>query len=142
MAGREGLGRLFNYVANASGVHIPLNKATGVTFFAYLDAGTQTITLKESIDGGSEQALTVITKVYKGPGIGGTWTKVTQAAADNFNLTTDAVNDCVAVYVSADQLSAGFNCVEATVGSGTVAAVIHDLLVQRDPANLATSVDV
>lgn len=138
----EGLGRLFNVVAAASGVHIPLNKATGVTFFAYLDAGTQTITLKESIDGASEQALEIITKVYKGPGIGGTWTKVTQAAADDFNLTTDATNDCVAVYVGADQLSAGFNCVEATVGSGICFAVIHDLLVQRAPENLATSVDV
>ena len=138
----EGLGRLFNYVAAASGIHIPLNKASGVTFFAFLDAGTQTITLKESIDGNSEQALTIVTKVYKGPGVGGTWTKVTQAAADNFNLTTDATNDCVALYVSASQLSAGFNCVEATVGSGTCAAVIHDLSVQRAPERLAPSVDV
>ncbi len=138
--GQQGLGRLFNVVYNASGVHIPLRNATGVTFFAYLDAGTQTITLKQSINGQSEAALSIITQIHKGPGIGGGWTKVTQAAADNFNLTTDATNDCVAVYVAADQLGDAYDCVEATVGSGTCVAVIHDLLTQRAPAALASSV--
>lgn len=136
----EGLGRLFNVVHEASGVHIPLTNATGVTFFNFLAAGTQSVTLKESIDGASEQNLVVIDKVYKGPGIGGTWTKVTQAAAATYDNSTDATNDCVAIYVAADQLSAGFDCVELTSATGTCVAVIHDLAVQRDPANLASSV--
>lgn len=136
----EGLGRIFNVVHEASGVHIPLSHAQGVTFFNFLAAGTQTVTLKESIDGASEQNLAVITKIYKGPGIGGTWTKVTQAAAATYDNSTDATNDCIAIYVGADQLSAGFNCVEMTSGTGTCVAVIHDLHVQRDPANLVSSV--
>jgi hypothetical protein len=137
----EGLGRLFNVVHEASGVHIPLTNAQGVTFFNFLAAGTQAVTLKESIDGASEANLAVITKIYKGPGIGGTWTKVTQAAAATYDNTTDATNDCIAIYVDASMLSDGFNCVELTSTTGTCVAVIHDLKVQRAPENLASSVD-
>jgi len=138
--GMEALGRLFNVVAAASGIHIPMKQASGVTFVSFLDAGTQTVTLKQSIDGASETALTIVDKIYKAPGVGGTWTKVTQAAADNFNLTTDATNDSFCLYVGADQLSDGYNCVEATAGSGILIAIIHDLVVQRDPTNLARNV--
>jgi hypothetical protein len=138
----EGLGRLFNYVAVANGVHIPLTNASGITFFCFEADGSQIVTLKESIDGASEQDLVVITKVYKGPGIGGTWTKVTQAAAATFDLADDATNDCVALYVSAQSLSDGFNCLELTNDAGTgVSAIIHDLHVQRAPERLASSVD-
>jgi len=136
----EALGRLFNFVHQASGVHIPLRDASGVTFFNFLDAGTQSVTLKESINGASEQNLAVIDRIYKAPGVGGLWTLVTQAAAATYNHSTDATNDCIAIHVGADQLSAGFNCVELTSTTGTCIAVIHDLVVQRDPAKLASSV--
>lgn len=136
----EGLGRIFNVVAAASGIHIPLRDAGGVTFVSFLDAGTQTVTLKQSVDGASEVALTVVDKIYKAPGVGGTWTKVTQAVADNFNLTTDATNDSFCLYVDETDLSDGYNCVEATAGSGILIAIIHDLKVRRDPANLARNV--
>ena len=124
--GQMGLGRLFNVVHEATGVHIPLKNASGVTFLNFLAAGTQTVTLKESIDGASEQNLAVIDTVYKGPGIGGGWTKVTQAAAATYDNSTDATNDCIAFYVGAEQLSAGFNCLEVTSGTGTCIAIIHD----------------
>jgi hypothetical protein len=139
---KEGLGRVFNVVAAATGVHIPLTNAQAVSFVCFLDAGTQSVTLKESIDGASEANLAVIDRLHKGPGVGGTWTLVTQAAAATFDLTTDATNDCFVFTVGAEQLSAGFNCVEVTQSSGTCVAIIHDLNVQRDPAKLATSVDV
>lgn len=139
--GMEGLGRLFNVVREANGVHIPLTNAAGVTFLCFEADGSQIVTLKESVDGQSEQDLAVIDKVYKGPGIGGTWTKVTQAAAATFDLADDTTNDCIALYVGADQLSAGFNCVELTNDGGSgVTAIIHDLSVQRAPENLASSV--
>lgn len=138
----EGLGRVFNVVAAASGVHIPLTNAQAVSFVCFLDAGTQSVTLKESNDGASEQNLAVIDRLHKGPGIGGTWTLVTQAAAATFDLTTDATNDSFVFTVGAEQLSDGFNCVEVTQSSGTCVAIIHDLKIQRDPALLATSVDV
>ncbi len=138
----EGLGRVFNVVAAATGVHIPLTDAKAISWVCFLDAGTQSITLKESIDGASEQNLAVIRRLYKGPGIGGTWTLVSQAAAATFDLTTDATNDAFVFTVGAEQLSAGFNCLEVTQSSGTCVAIIHDLKVMRDPAALPTSVDV
>lgn len=137
----KGLGRVFNVVAAASGVHIPLTYATAVSFVSYLDAGTQTVTLRESIDGASEQLLATIDEIDKCPGIGGTWTSVAVSpAASSYNLTTDATNDSFVFTVSGPQLSDGFNCVEATAGTGILIAVIHDLVVQRTPANLAKSV--
>lgn len=140
MSAMEGLGRVFNVVAAASGIHIPLKNCSGVTFVSFLDAGTQTVTLKQSVDGLSEVALTTVTKIYKAPGVGGTWTRVTQAAADNFNLTTDATNDSFCLYVSEDDLSDGYNCVEATAGSGILMAFLHDLKERRDPRNLPRNV--
>lgn len=137
----EGLGRVFNVVASASGVHIPLTNAQAVSWVCFLDAGTQSITLKESNSGASEQNLAVITRLYKGPGIGGTWTLVTQAAAATFDLTTDATNDCFVFTVGGEKLSSGFDCLEVTQSSGTCVAIIHDLKAQRDPALLVTSVD-
>jgi len=136
----EGLGRIFNVVHEASGVHIPLKGASGVTFFSFLAAGTQSVTLKESKAGASEQNLAVIDKIYKAPGIGGTWTKVTQTAAATYDHSTDATNDMIAIYVDATQLSDTFDSVEMTAATGTCVAVIHDLVVQRVPENLATNV--
>lgn len=136
----EGLGRIFNFVHQASGVHIKLKGYRGVTFFNFLDAGTQAVTLKESVQGASEQNLAVIDKIYKGPGVGGAWTKVTQTAAATYDNTTDATNDCIAIYVDANSLSDGFDCVELTSTTGTCIAVLHDLNTQRAPENLASPV--
>ena len=138
----EGLGRVFNVVPAASGVHIPLTNARAVSFVTYEDDGSTIITIKESIDGASEQNLAVIDRVHKGPGIGGTWTGVAQTAAATYDLADDTTNDAVVVTIGAEQLSAGFNCVEATVDGGICVAITHDLNVQRDPAALVTSVDV
>ena len=140
MSNMEGHGRLFNVVAAASGVGIKLKGATGVTFLTFLDAGTQTLTLTQTIAGASSINLAVITKIYKGPGVGGTWTKVTQAAANTFNLTTDAVNDSFTCFVGADMLADGYDTVVGTVGSGILIAIVHDLAIQRTPPNLAASV--
>jgi hypothetical protein len=136
----DGLGRIFNIIHEASGVHIPLKDAGAVTFVNFLAAGTQSVTLKESIAGASEQNLAKITRVYKGPGVGGTWTKVTQAAAATYDNSTDATNDCIVFTVEAASLTDGYNCVEVTSGTGTCIAIVHDLLDQRAPENLARSV--
>ncbi len=135
-----GLGRVFNVVANADGVPVKLDHAAAVTFVAYLDAGTQTISLSELNNGASEASLAVIDKLHKGPGVGGTWTEVTQSAAASFDLTTDATNDAIVVTVEASELSDGFNEVEANVDSGIVFAITHDLSMKRAPQNLPSSV--
>lgn len=137
----EGLGRVFNVVYEASGLNISLKDCSGVTFLNFLDAGTQTMTLQETLpDGTGDQNLAVIDTIYKIPKGGGTWSKVTQAAAATYDHSTDATNDVIAIYVGADQLSAGYQNVEMTAGTGTCVAILHDLAVQRKPENLASVV--
>ncbi|MDJ0460590.1 hypothetical protein [Streptomyces sp. H27-C3] len=135
----KGLGRVYNVVAAASGVHIPLTNATAVSFVTFLDAGTQIATIKESVDGASEQALDCNVYPHKAPGVGGTWTAMAEQD-DTLDLSTDAVNDCMVFTVGATQLSDGFNCVEVTVSGGICIAITHDLAQQRKPANLPRNV--
>ena len=138
----EGLGRIFNIVHEASGVHIYLRDGEAITYSVYEADGSQVVTLKESIAGASEQNLVVIDKIYRAPGIGGTWTKVTQTALATFD-NTDNASDQLVFTVHASQLSATFNCLELTTDEGSglgVVAIVHDLNVQRDPANLQSSV--
>jgi hypothetical protein len=136
----EALGRVLNVIPAASGVHIPLKGAAAVTFVTYEDDGSTVLTLKQSIDGQSEAPLATMTRYYKGPGIGGTWTLATQAAADTYDLADDTTNDATVVTISATELGDGYNCVEATVDGGICVAILHDLVVQRDAAKLARSV--
>lgn len=135
----KGLGRVFNAVPAASGVHIPLKHATAVSFITYEDDGTTIATIKESVDGASEQALDCDVYPHKAPGIGGTWTAMAEQD-DTLALGSDTTNDCMVFTVDASQLSDGFNCVEVTVDGGICIALLHDLVVQRKPANLASNV--
>ncbi len=134
-----GLGRVCNVVAAASGIHIPMKDASAITFVTFLDAGTQVATIKESIQGASEQALDCDVYPHKAPGVGGTWTAMAEQD-DTLSLATDATNDCMVFTVLATSLSAGFDCVEVTVDGGICVAFIHDLHIQRKPANLARNV--
>lgn len=137
-AAGPGLGRVFNVIHEATGVHIPLTRAEAVSFVTFVAAGNQVATIKESIGGASEQALDVINYPHKAPGVGGTWTAMAEQD-DTLDLGADATNDCMVFTVRGDQLSDGFNCVEVTVSTGTCIAIIHDLNVQRKPANLASN---
>jgi len=139
------LGKSFNVIPVATGLHISLKNASGVTFVCYEDAGTQSITFKESIAGASEQNLTTINDYYSSSGVGSTWSHDT--ADNDATLDDDYVLakkdttafDCAAIYIGADELSDGFDSVECTIdGAGLCIAIVH-LLVERDPVNLGTS---
>ena len=142
MGWMDGLGRVFNVVASASGVTIDLRKATAVTFVTYEDDGSTILTLTELDSTGteSEQALAVLDHGFKGPGVGGTWTAWTQTAASTYDLADDGTNDAVVVTVGADQLSDGYDSVQLTTDGGTVCAIVHDLTYQRGGASLPTSI--
>lgn len=140
MAQAYGLGRVFNVVASASGVHIPLRDAAAVSFVTFVSTGDNTATVKQSVDGNSETTLDVDVYPHKGPGIGGTWTAM--AEQDDTITNADATNDAMVFTVLAASLADGYNCVEVTMDAGTCVAIIHDLTVQRKPANLRTNVDV
>lgn len=135
----KGLGRVFNVIPAASGVHIPLTNATAVSFVTYEDDGSTIATIKESIDGASEAALDCDVYPHKAPGVGGTWTAMAEQD-DTLDLGDDTTNDAMVFTVSAEQLSDGFNCVEVTVDGGILIAIVHDLAQQRKPANLPRNV--
>jgi hypothetical protein len=140
----EGLGKDFNIIPVATGKHISLKNASGVTFVCYEDGGAQAITIKESIAGASEQALAVVKKLYASDGVGSVWTRETTDAngdisgGDGTLVKKDTTAfDCAAFYIGAEELSAGFDSVEVTIdGAGLCIAIVHGLKVQRAPQNL------
>ena len=146
----DGLGRVFNVIHAASGVDIPLTQGTAVTFVhAQGGTGTATLTLTQTDSTGveAEADLNVGTgndpanlgsRYYVGPDSGGTWTAKAATSANVFTLG-GATNDTGVVTVRAEQLSDGYDRVQATASAGTVVAIIHDLLVQRKPSNLRSS---
>lgn len=143
MSNIEGLGRLFNVVPVATGKHVSLANASGVTFVCYEDGGAQAIAFKESLAGSGEQALAAVNVLYAGNGVGGVWTRETTDASGALSNSSSLVKkdttafDCAVIYIAAEQLSEGFDSVECTIdGSGICFAIVHDLNVQRAPANL------
>jgi hypothetical protein len=150
MAARgEGLGRVFNVIHEASGLDIPLTQGTAVTFVSYLDAGTHTMVFTQTDSTGvnSEIDLDIFnqspanleSRCHAGPGVGGTWTDVSSSSTGNDADGATATNDTMVVTVRAEQLSDGYDRVQCTPSAGTCIAIIHDLLVQRKPANLKSS---
>ena len=150
----DGLGRVFNVIYQASGLDVPLTKATAVSFTSFLDAGTQALTFTQTDSTGvnSEIDLEIFTfggvtapatpsRIYAGPGVGGGWVEKA-ATADSVFTNADATNDNVVITVRAEQLSDGYDRVQCTAATGTCVAIIHDLTVQRGPANLQSSLAV
>lgn len=133
--GMEGLGRAFNAVPIGHNVWIDLRDASGVTFLIH-DPSGGTVTLDESPDGDTSQDLEAIDRWYTGTGTAGTWTLNTRPSpADDVVFASNAA----AVFVGADQLSDGYRYVRCVGGTATaVVAVLHDLSVQRDPAELTS----
>lgn len=153
MAARgEGLGRVFNVVYSASGLDIPLTKASAVTFVSFLDAGTQALTFTQTDSTGvnSEIDLNIFSqdpanagsRVHAGPAVGGTWEQEDDGSDTNTYTHADATNDVVAITVRAEQLADGYDRVQCTAATGTCVAIIHDLVVQRKPGNLQSSLTV
>ena len=137
----EGLGRLFNVAPIASGVAISLKEASAVTFVC-TGSDTFSLTVATSFGGtyraGSffTPAWTPIDHFYTAAATNGTavWTKSTITAADN----TGSVTNTVAVTLNATALPDTYTYVKCTAGgAGLVAAILHDLEIQRSPIRLA-----
>lgn len=136
MSGMESLGRLLNIGFTMDGVFLNMSDAAAVTFVCHLAAG-DTFTLAEAttLAGGGVQSLATITQFHTTPPAAtSAWTKVTQAAA----ATVVTSSDVVAVFtVREEELSDGYRYLRVTsTSTGTVKAILHDLKVQRTPANL------
>jgi hypothetical protein len=143
MAGMEGLGRLFNIVPAAAGLYIQAQHCSAITFIC-TSAGTGSafnFAEAKTSSGGSVQDLgAVIDHYYQATDVDGSvaWTKQTQAAADETGTITAGY--VIAVTIECSKVDDGFtyvSCTDANAQSGTVIAILHDLLQQRTPANLA-----
>lgn len=134
----DGLGRIFNTIAVADGVYVPLTDGQAVTFIGYLAAG-DTFTVQQAQNAGGTGAvdLDVISHYYTSDGVGGVWAEQTQTADAAVVIAGTAGLDCAVFTVEADSLSDGFTHVKCTsTSTGTVVAVLHDLRTQRAPQNL------
>lgn len=137
MARGDGLGRVFNVIPIADGIEVSLEDAAAVTFVCTLTDG-DTFTLAESVGaGGTPQALACIERYHTNTEKDGStaWTRVEQAAASTVVIGTGV--DVAVFTVRADQLTDGYTHVDVTsTSTGTVVAIVHDLLVQRSAENL------
>lgn len=138
----DGLGRVFNVVAVADDVYVPLKEAGAVSFVCYLGAGdTYTVTSASAAAGTGAAVLATVDHFYDSTGVGGAWSKVTQAAGSTVVNNGTAGHDCSVFTISAEELPAGHTHVKvASTSTGTVVAILHDLKVQRTPQNLAALV--
>lgn len=137
----EALGRLINVIPLADNTYINLKDGQGVTFICYLAAAagdTYTLTEATSAAGAGAQVLATITRYHTSTGDGtDAWTKRTQTAGSTVVTAAAATQNGMVVEVDGTELSDGFKYLKlASTGAGTVTAVLHDLTVQRAPANL------
>jgi hypothetical protein len=131
----EGLGRAFNLATSATtaNARVNLKNYAGVTFVLIgATSGAATIQEANAASAGTIQNLAKITRYYTQNA--GVWTKVTQAAAAT---VTAATGGLLAVYIDGTQLSDGFTFLAASHATGSFVYVLHDVEVQRAPANLA-----
>lgn len=140
----HGLGRVFNVIFAASGLDIPMTQATAVTFVhSQGGTGTATLTLTQT------DSRAVLPEIdlpapanddvyYIGPDVGGTWTFKARTSANVYTLG-GATNDTGVMTVHASQLTNGYDQIQGTASAGSLVAIIHDLLVQRKPSNLRSS---
>lgn len=137
MSGQEGLGRLFNVVPIAAGIGISLQDAAGITFVCTGD-DTFTITVADTF-AGSYAAPTatggIITRKYTNTATDGSaaWVEATQDAANAVSIDAGTV----VFYVGGPMLPDTKVYVKCAVAAaGLVEAIVHDLNIQRTPANL------
>lgn len=125
-----------NVLADAGNKWISLRDYAAVTFVC-LNAAGDTYTLNQAVTaaGGSSGALATIDRFHVQATNGAVWALVTQTAASTMIPT--ASQDVAVVTINASELSDTYGYVRlAATGSGTVCAILHDPLIQRNPVNL------
>lgn len=135
MAGMVGLGRVLDAIPIAAGVIFKFRHASAISFLC-TGADTFTVTVGSSHAAASTSPGNVFTFYYQAAATNGSaaWTKQTQSAS-NAVTQGSAYTTLFTLYTS--QVADPNNYVKCAVGaSGLVTAILHDLTVQRAPANL------
>lgn len=148
MAGMGGLGRVFDVVYTASGNYFSLKNCSGVTLLCKCSSTTTTsiaLVAATTYAAGTTANWTTANgfgqtgfwyQNTKNDGTGA-WTKQTASWSSN-SLTVGATSGYLsAVEIYASQLADGYDYLAVTGTNCTVTAILHDLTVQRAPANLA-----
>jgi len=137
MAGMVGLGRVCDAILGFSGVIFKFRHASAVSFYVTND-DTLTITVGTSHAAAATSPGGIITYYWTDSSNGArsaAWTKVTQAGA---NTVTTASDIAMWVTVFTSQIADPNTYIKGvlTNNDGTNVAILHDLTVQRTPANL------
>lgn len=130
----EALGREFNVIPIAAGVAVNLKNADAVTFVC-TGNDTFTITCAETFGGSYATPGNILTRKVTSTATNGTatWVEATQAASNAVTIASGTT----AIHVSGDSLPDGKAYVKCSAGAaGLVTAIVHDLKMQRTPANL------
>lgn len=138
----EGLGRQYDTIPIAAGVGINMDNCSGITFVC---TGNDTFTVTTATTfagtyGGS--TWQPITHYYTNTSTNGTahWVRATQAAGSAVTISSGtAVIEILGTQFPTlqDPGSGAFQYVKCSAAaSGLVHAILHDLTVQRKPANL------
>jgi hypothetical protein len=136
MAGMEGLGRLVDVIPIAAGQGFKFRGASAVLFVC-TGNDTFTLTAASSFAGSYSSPGNVISHYYQRADTNGThaWTKQTQAASNAVVQSNAGYTTAFEVLTS--MIADPNDYLKVSVGgSGLVTAILHDLVVQRKPANL------
>ncbi len=131
---QEGLGRVFNVAPIAASQGISIKDASAISF-VLTGADTFTLTGAATFAGSYTTPGAIITRRHNNTATNGTgtWTRVTQAAANTVVVASGAT----VVTIGQNQLPDNVNYLKVTPsGSGLVQAYVHDLKVKREPGNL------
>lgn len=145
MAGMQGLGRVFNVVHDASGNMFTLDDASAVTFVVKANAASSLAVVAAKTFGGSTTTWTTANGFgqtgfwFQATAANGTvgWTKQTSVWSSN-SITLAGTSGYVSVLtIYTSQFADAYQYIQVTgTGTATVVAFLHDLTVQRTPANL------
>lgn len=137
MAGMEGLGRVLDVIPIASGNAFKFRNASAITFVCTA-ADTFTVTVASSFGGSYASPGNVLTHYYQRADTNGThaWTRQALGSASNA-ITQGNAGYTTAFEVFTSMISDPNDYIKVTASSsGLVTAILHDLTVQRKPANL------
>lgn len=145
MAGMAGHGRVFDVVHDASGNMFSIANASAVTFIVKSSGAASLAVVAAKVFGGSTTTWTTgngfgqTAFFYQEAATNGTaaWTRQTATWTTNSVALagTTGYTSTFSIYTS--QFADGFKYIQATgTNATTVIALLHDLTVQRTPANL------
>ena len=146
MAGMYGPGRVFDVVHDSSGNMFSLKNASAVTFIVKSSGAASLAVVAAKAFGGGTTTWTTAngfgqTPVfYQNTTVNGTaaWTKQTATWTTNSVALAGTTGYTSLITIMTSQFADGFDYIQATgTNTTTCIALLHDLTVQRTPANLA-----